>query len=200
MRFKAVIIIVVLALSQVFFDSCCKINTSFTINGVSVSNLNNSGSTPEEIGDTTSNGVSKNAYGIRVFLSTSINSSGFVYNTINNLKLIDNSYALGCKQHYSLTNMIKSFKIFTLNDFDDSHKAGADVTEYFNGLNKEYGPYITIQQKINEINSLLTDLPEYFDIFLMKPPTENGFFRFKIMIELNDGYIEDLKTENIILF
>ena len=197
MRFKAVIIIVVLILSQVVFDSCCKINTSFTIKGGYVVNLNNSGAIPEEVSDTSGVGVSKNSFGIRVFLNT---TSKVASNTTNNFQFIGNSYALSCKQDYLLSNKISSFKIFTLTDFDESHKAGAEVTELFNGLSKEYGPYITIDEKVNEINSVLTELPEYLDVFLMTAPTEGEVFRFNIQIELYDGYIDDLTTENIILF
>jgi len=201
MRFKIVIIIIVLTISQVIFDSCCKINTTFTVKGVDVANLDNSGEIPTEVIDSIVSGVTKNAYGIRVYLASSINSSSFVDNTIKNAQFIGKSYALGCKQNYSLSNRIVSFKIYTVNDFDQYHKAGSDITEYFNGLNKEYGPYISIDQKINEINSLLTDLPDYFDIFLMNAPTEGDVHQFRIYMEFDDDYVvDDLKTKKIILF
>ena len=201
MRFKAVIIIIVLTISQVFFDSCCKINTTFTIDEIKIANLDNSGELPIIVNYSTGAGVSENAYGIRVYLYSTINTSSIAFNTIKSFQFVRNSYALGCKQDFKLTNKIVSFKIFTENDFDQYHKAGSDVTAYFNGLSYEYGPFITIEQKIDEINSLLTDLPDYFDVFLMNAPLEGDIHQFKIFMEFDDGYVIDsLKTERIILF
>ena len=195
MKFKAIIVVLVLTISQVVFDSCCKINTTFKIDGFAIANLDNSGGTPVEIA--VNEGVSKNAYGIRIFLSTKLNTA---QNSLKNFQFISNSYALACKQDYSLYNKIRSIKVVTLTDFDGAHLSGEEVTEYFNGLSNEYGPYVSIKDKINELNSSLVEMPEYFDIYLMKQPTQSDYYWFNITIELNDGTITDLRTDYVTLF
>jgi len=197
MKFKALIIILVLVISQVVLDSCCKINTSYNIDGMYLVNLDNSGGTPKELSSYNDSIVNKNAYGIRIYLTTNVRTA---QNMFNNFNFIGKTYALACKQDYTLSNKIQSINIITFNDFDDTHSVGAEITEYFNGLSNEYGPYIPIEDKINELNSSLSEMPEYFDIYLMNPPTQGEIFRFGVKITLYDGYIADLTTDYITLF
>ncbi len=194
MRFKAAIIIVILVLTQVFLDSCCKINTVFDIDGFGLVNLDNSGGTPTEVGDTAK--INKNAYGIRIYLKTKTLASQDLF---KNVQFVGKTYA-ACTQDFTLKNKIKSIKITNVFWFDDNTPANSDITNYFNGLADEYGPYISVDDKIKELNSSLNKLPEYFDIYLMKAPEQLFVSSFKVRIELYDDSYAEIATDYVTLF
>lgn len=190
---KIIFILIVISITQVLFDSCCDINTTYNITNFYINNIDNSGPTPIV---TTNDTISENAYGIRVSLSTT-----YTQNTcVQPFVFVSNSYALACKQDYLLSNKIELFKIFTLNDYDLQHPAGSEVTDLFNGLSNEYGPFININYKINELNSSLSSLPEYFDIFLITPPTEGQIHVFRVEMQLYSSLSQTLSTNYITLF
>lgn len=193
---KVLFIIFILTIAQIIFDSCVSsgISTEFVVNKFSLVNLDNSGGTPQEIND--NEAVTKNAYGIRINLNTSY----ITQNNSFNFQFINYTYAISSQQDYQLYNKIQSIKIVTLNNFDAFHQAGDDITEYFNGLSNEYGPYIPINNKIEELNSSLNSIPQYFDVFLMKPPTEGEVFRFRVYIKFNNMYEDEITTDYVTLF
>ncbi|MDF2189553.1 DUF5034 domain-containing protein [Paraflavitalea sp. CAU 1676] len=196
---KKVIFLLLLPLIAEVVVSCCNcvepVIQRYTNKTISVFNLNNSGAEPQV---TTADTVAKRAFGIRVQLEREkmacLQKSRSLF--------IQSAYAFGCRcpppTQYRPKDSIEAIRILTLNDFDNTHLAGADVSTYF----KVYKPYyfLTIGDYVkNTSPTLFTDeeLKPAIDLLLMAPPAGGAEHRFRVQIRLSDGRILESDTSPI---
>jgi len=164
--------------------------------------LDNSGASAAE---TDSPQINKNAYGIRLFLTRERDIIARA-RQINSV-LIQSVHAITIycppKYIYTARDSIISIKIFTINDFDNQHLAGADITSYFR-----------TPRSFSTVESLVADMGytswDYFgdgwdylvrklriDLLLMFAPTANNLHQFKVQVELSDGRILEQYTTEV---
>ena len=160
----------------------------------SVSNLDNSG---RNTFITTTDSVLKKAYGIRLHLVREI----FVTNKSPQYIFIQSAYADSPPIYYHdylPLDSIVSMQIFTINDFDDFHPAGSEITDYFKVYqNYSFTPIKEYLNKASKIYSHLSDLQVDIDMLLMTAPIINTKHQFKIQIKLSDGRILTQETTMI---
>ena len=171
----------------------------YTIDNLSIRSIDNRGSQPVEIDAGT---VPKNAYGIKVRLPLRM----VAYNRPAIRPLFSTAaYATSCgcppSLVYSPTDSIVSFKVVTLNNFDNQHPAGADVTSLFQVFKASNRSYQSIA------NYLASDAPVYnhkldenveLTLLLMQAPAE-GQHQFHIEIKLSDNRLLSGSTSIITL-
>lgn len=185
MKAKKVVFILLTGLVISIIDSCCggcdiMDNFYYSISDFSAIHIDNSGKKPVEI-TTADKTVLKEAYGIRLtFTSKQTDAS-----LLPHVSLIPSAYALSCEpcDTWHAKDSVISVHITTMNDFDDRHPAGSDVSEYF---------------RVKENNSYLT-LDKYFatnykfrsshcvDCLLMTAPAITGEHQFQTEARLSDG-------------
>lgn len=193
MKVRKVFILLFLPLiAQVIFISChCPeplieyySNKEFTL-----FNLDNSGYEPKI---TTADSVPKEAFGVRLQLERE--KTAF-YKPIQPV-FFQSAYAFRreCPPPRILPrDSVLSLKVFTLNDFDASHPAGSDVSDYFKVF--ERNNFRPIEPYLKAENTTLfseEQLKEKLDLLLMTAPVLNKSHQFKIEISLSDGRLIEL--------
>lgn len=100
-----------------------------------------------------------------------------------------------------LTSPIVGLRIITLNDFDDSHKAGSDVSEYFKTYPKELCPNENTVYDSLENGTPIDSWQEGRSCFkaLLKAPAP-GDYAFRVDMELKDGETFAYTTQTIGLY
>ena len=189
---KKVVFLLLFPLLAEVVVSCCNcvepVIQRYTNKTISVTNLNNSGAAPES---TNADTVVKRAFGIRVLLERE--RLACLEKKMPSL-FMQSAYAFSCgcepALQYLPKDSIESISIYTLNEFDNSHAAGADVSDYF----KVYGDYHfrTIENYVKNTSPTLfndQDLKPQIDFLLMTAPAVSGEHRFRVQIKLSDGRI-----------
>ena len=84
-----------------------------------------------------------------------------------------------------------------MNDFDDQHPAGADISEYFR-IKDQYN-YLSLDQYLDRRNSFnwLSDI--CLDCLLMSAPSITGTHQFQVEAKLSDGRTMLSTTTQILL-
>jgi hypothetical protein len=161
-------------------------------------NLDNSG---ENIVESESLQLNKNAYGIRLYLEREkvVVARAKPVNSI----FIQSAYATSCgcppEFIYFPNDSIVSIKIFTANNFDNQHLENSDVTDYF----RVAGLFSTIESYVATLYYTYDYDFEYWgrelklDLLLMTAPTANNKQQFEIQVALSDGRILKQKTIEI---
>jgi hypothetical protein len=199
MKAKRVIFIMLFPLIADLAVSCCNclepVIKLYTHKTISVSNLDNSGSQPVI---STSNSILKTAYGIRIQLTR----EKTVCNGKQPTLFIQSAYAFDCDcppvNQLLPKDSVTSIKIFTLNDFDVTHSANADISDYFKVYQQFY--FSTIKDYLKNSESTLyddTELQLTLDLLLMTAPSINTQHKFKIQITLSNGRILEQETSQI---
>ena len=187
------------------FHSCvCDVTTkyeSYTHKTLLLKNLDNSGAKAVE---TNASQINKNAYGIRVYLTSEINS--VASSKQNHFNFIQSVHAMTvyCPPEYifSPSDSIVSMKIITVNDFDDLHSENSDITHYFRIANS----YSTIDKYVANMTFTYESDIEFeaspirkieIDLLLMTAPAKTQNHQFKIQITLSDGRILEEQTSEI---
>lgn len=100
-----------------------------------------------------------------------------------------------------LTSPIVGLRIITLNDFDDSHKAGSDVSEYFKTYPKELCPNENTVYDSLENGTPIDSWQTGHSCFkaLLKAPAP-GDYAFRVDMELKDGETFTYTTQTIGLY
>ncbi len=187
MKLKSILLLLVSPLLMEVLIACCTCNGPdtyyFKYGKFSIFNIDNRGRDPLESSESE---LAKTAYGIRLKFST---IKTFALLQINP-HFLPAALAMGCvcPPPYSSNERIKSLKIISVNDFDESHRAGADVSEYFKIF--QYGSYASIATVV--IDDLMyfgnfdADKNISWDLLLMTAPT-NTETQFQIEIEFING-------------
>ncbi len=168
--------------------SCCDCPDTkeyrYTFNSIEVFHVNNSGQTPVIV----DNGIiPKEAYGLRLECLV----AKLAFNESIKFFEISSAYAFDCdcppEIAYFAKDTISNIRITTLNNFDDSHPAGSDISDFFKVFKND--SFITIQEFIGFPERAYYENPdnEIINFYLLKSPSIIGEFRFKIEILLSDG-------------
>jgi hypothetical protein len=120
--------------------------------------------------------------------------------------LISSAYACKCgPDYYSPRDTLKSIRIFTLKDFDASHPAGSEISEYFKLL-KQATPSakiskITIAEAIAELASISYSPYRTLQLYLDKmPDAAMAPIQFEIVAEFGGNKILKDTTSFITLY
>ena len=171
---------------------------TFSHSELRLRNLDNSGATAIA---SKSLQINRNAYGIRLFLTREKDIVARA-RQINSF-FIQSAYAVSfeCPPEYIFTarDSVVSIKIFAVNNFDDEHFAGSEITSLF----RIHPSFSTIERAVASIEN--TD--EHFlreelilNLLLMFAPTANNLHQFKVQVELSDGRILEQYTTEVELF
>ena len=100
-----------------------------------------------------------------------------------------------------LTSPIVGLRIITLNDFDDSHKAGSDVSEYFKTYPRELCPNENTVYDSLENGTPIDSWQTGYSCFkaLLKAPAP-GDYAFRIDMKLKDSETLTCTTQSIHLY
>jgi hypothetical protein len=199
MKIKKILLILILPLMLELIVSCCDCVAptiySYTNKSIDLKNLDNTGIEPI-VSD--SNSIAKAAYGIRL----TIEKEQIAKSEYMNFHLIQNSYATSCECpppiQYNPKDSILSIKIMCLSDFDNTHPANSNVSEYFK-IYKNHS-YTTIQNFIKNSHFILYDKTEFqttIDFLLVQAPTINSIQKFKIQLYLSDNRVLEKETTSI---
>ncbi|RAW00347.1 DUF5034 domain-containing protein [Pseudochryseolinea flava] len=159
-----------------------------------VKNLDYSGTQPSVVleGD-----VSKHAYGIRLAIQREMVAriTGPV-----KFSVFSPLYATDCPPNeYVGIESIASIKVFTVNDFDDTHSAGSDVSNYFRVGNGANAMTLTkfLDQFGNKTIYLVDQLNEDVDLYLATAPESNTSNQFKVQVTFSDGRVVEKTVDEI---
>jgi hypothetical protein len=145
--------------------------------------------------------LSKNAYGIRLYLEREkvVVACAKQFNSI----FVQSAYATSCECPpeflYFPNDSILSIKIFTVNNFDNQHLENSDITDYFRVADS----YSTIENYVANMHYTYADDFEYWgqelklDLLLMTAPTANNKQRFEIQVALSDRRVLKQQTTEI---
>lgn len=200
MKTKKIIFILLLPLILEIVVSCCEciepIYQKYTNKALSINNLDNSGREPIV---STSTSIIKTAYGIRIQLLGEKIAGIERPNSI----FIQSAFAFtkcNCPPSYQFLpkDSITTIKILSLNDFNSTHSANSEISDYFKVY--KYYSFSTIQDYIRNTNPVLnyeSDLAIKIDLLLMTAPTINNQHKFRVQITLSDGRVLEQDTSII---
>jgi len=164
----------------------------YTNVGIFVNNLDNSG---KEAVATISDSIPRQAYGFRLHLireKLAVNNSPqYLFSqSVYADNLSSNYYNSDC---YPIDSIV-SFKIFTGYDFDSTHPANADVSDYFKVC--DGNSFITVKDYFSFTSWVYPayELQTDIEILLMTTPTINTRHQFKIQVKLSDGRVLEQAT------
>jgi hypothetical protein len=192
--------LLLLPLIAELFVSCCdcpEVTTEFYSNQfLEIDHLDNSGS---DAVITNGPSVPKEAYGIQVRLGL----EKVACNQPSRTHFISTSYAFQCDCPPPETiarDSVANLEIFTINDFNETHLANTDVSEYFK---------IFVGSTYANIDDIIPNLSRIFyyefesvvttELLLMTPPTLSETHSFKVIMTLSDGRTFEATTSPIIL-
>jgi hypothetical protein len=198
---KKAIYIIGLLLIMDLLSACCNclepVFGKYTHQSITLINLNNAGISPQVAVEDT---VPKKAYGIRI----NLNAAALACAAPKPGFLLNSSYAFSCKCGpanvlFARDSMIQ-IQVFTQNDFDEQHLAGAELTAYFKLF--KHPNYIEISDWVQtKTNTKFEgmDLNSSFDLLLMTAPKVLTQHAFKVRISLSDGRVFEAITSSIVL-
>lgn len=162
---------------------------------ISATHINNSGS----VGVVTAEGpITKEAYGISLSIhrkeNICLNEPQF------NFPSFTPSYAVtkkGPRVEIFFVNKITDIKITTLTNFNATHPAGSDISEYFKVFSNK--SFSSIESFVDEFQKGYGESPLDFNcnLLLVNPPDNSGIFQFKIEAILDDGTFLETTTTAI---
>jgi len=184
------------------FVACCDCPEPTILNytncDLSVTSLDNSGEKPQiALSDT----ILKSAYGIRVNIER---KEGHCEIADRHPSFFQLANAISCdcppELQYLPLDSLMAVKVFSVNEFDESHWKNSDVSNFF----YVYGSYefTPIPEFINHLPATLYDWTNTnfeFDILLMTPPEFGSEHQFIIVVELSDSRELEAQT-NLIKF
>lgn len=191
---KKVFVLLLLPLMVELLVSCCDCTEPdlfrYTNEGLTVQHLDNRGREPVVSSD---NIVLKKAYGLRVTIT-----GKQVVRAARPSFFISRSYAFSCgcdpSPQYHPIDSVLAFRIITLDDFDVTHPAGADITSYFKVFRGN--GYADLEGMFSHARVVYRkpDLDDSFNALLMEPPPQSGHYRFRVEVELSDGRLLQAET------
>lgn len=172
---KKDILIVFCVLTSCFF-SCKKSTCSYYTEGINLVNGNNSA---DKLDTNSAVIVPAKAYVINIVLSEHV---------INPISNKDYSESVYYKRAYDLVE----FNVHTLSNFDISHLAGSDLSNYFlTNYNANSTLVNFVENKeLNDKKTLLgykENFTSSYKIMLMNKPDFAGLYRFVVKMRFEDG-------------
>jgi len=195
---RAIFFLIVLFIIE-FTGACMqkqKVIEYYYVNcGLTTTHIDNSGANALLVNE---GSIAKEAYGIQ--LSIELKEKMCFSQPQFSLPSFNQCYALGKstpRVQISYLNKITDIKITTLMDFDNTHPAGSDISEYFkvfsNNSFTSIEAFIEQFQKTNEIPSL----DFVCNLLLIESSFSSGTFQFKTQALLEDGTSLDNTTSLI---
>jgi hypothetical protein len=187
MNWQKVIIVLLIPVGINLIIGCCECLDSvffeYTNCSVSLENLDNS---EEAIQVSSDNQVPKAAFGLRLKLERKQDMCSKSWEPL----FITGAFATTCdcppEIIFQPLDSVLSVRIKTQSDFDATHPAGSDLSEYFSILS--YREFIPLAEYLDDLqNDLYYLLPLEFDLMLMTAPPLSGDYQFEVEIELSDG-------------
>jgi len=198
MRIKKIVIVLAIGFLLRLVVSCCDCNEGaefkYTFDCMEAFHIDNAGQTSIVVEGGT---ILKEAYGIQIefaLLQLACNKP-FSFSAFNS------AYAFKCECppeiQYLAQDTISSIQIKAINDFDQTHPANSDISDYFKVL--DYDNYITLQEFIDAPETMYETKPvkDSVRIFLMQPPVHIGEHRFQVEVLLSNGTILTAETTPI---
>jgi len=198
MKIKKILLFCLLPLMAEVILACCNCEEpppyEYKFNEMFVYNLDNSGKNAVE---TSANETNKASYGIRIKFTTLMAAAP----AVNNSFFISSSQANNCcPPPYWAKNRIESLKIISIYDFNESHKSGSDVTEYFAAfyLNQYYANSSILESELfgynlDEQKNVSVDL-----LLMTKPGSPKQQFRVEIKFDNGREMKETTSLINLI--
>lgn len=178
---------------SLFFTVCTNCpdtaNFKFDYSSINSKYIKFTGERPHGYEYLNTNLITDSVYGLEIKVD-------YIKTTFNNIKFypfISNSYALTCLgDRYIPNNEIELVKIFTLNNFDESHLKESEITEYFEiPKYDEKGRFTGFTSF--QLKNFKSDYieKEYLDslriiAFTCKKPTFNNLQKFRIEATLTN--------------
>ncbi len=200
MKTKRIIALMLLPLLlDVLIVSCCDCappeNFSYTNCTVETQNLNNAGPKAEV---TNADNVPKEAFGLRLTINrrknVCMNSAPPMFSS--------SAYAFDCdcdRINFNSLDSIKLLEVYTINDFDSTHLAGTNVTDYFKAYRSQYIGLTRYAEILQEEFYSLSDTTATVDLLLLNTPTNEGPHQFRTEIKLSDGRVLESISSSILL-
>lgn len=201
---RVFLILFLLQLAALFLaTSCCEELYTYQWSELFTTNLDNRDAEPIEA---TEGRLPAIAYGIGVNMNFE-----FVYQQPCFKGFVNSAYATSCLETYTSNDTITDIRVFTLSDFDETHLAGKEVSDYFAADKRRTVTYYSTQEDqlaqalpfstfIEELQENDYDLLTDFDLLLLKEPTLDSVFQFIVEIELASSSILIDTTESIVLY
>jgi hypothetical protein len=165
----------------------------YEVGDINVYHLDNSG--PSAIVAQTDQ-VTKSAYGIRVSLDR---NKIAMRDAFTPSMFFPVAMATSCADdEYLAADTIAHMKVFTLEDFDDIHAAGSDVSTYFRIGNLQ--GYTALDDYVNMYGAERLyngNLHTELDLLLMTAPELGTAHQFSVEIALTDGRVIQKTTTTI---
>lgn len=204
MKFRKVLLILILPLVLDTIISCCDCpdlpytnyaqGVMYSHTGILASPIDNSGPQAKAL---SSDSVPASAFGIRVIVDRQE-----VQRMARRSGLIQSAYAFSCdcydERYYIPADTLVSLEIITGNDFDATHPAGSDISEYFLGFDSH--SYRTAEEMLelsiwyNEDFEIL----EFIFLLMNEPDPELGSsHQFTVRLSVSDGRVLEQETDPI---
>lgn len=175
-----------------------------TLCSIDLQPIDNTGSSPQTaISDT----VAAQAFGLKLQLNYMDEAGICKINPMETVSFFPASYALGnngkTAYYYVPENPIDSLFIYSTEDFDASHPAGADLSAFFSVF-KSYSysspmGYLGGERRILFENMALQPKQEEVNLLLMKQPENSGNHQFTIRIYTRNGELFEQTLPSITL-
>ncbi len=187
---KKLALIFLLPLMAELVVACCNCMDSvmklYTHQEMTIEHLDNSGAEPVL---TLGSSIVKEAYGLRL----SIRRTEYIACAPQYRGLfIQSAYAFSCScpppLQYDPLETITAISIISLNDFNDEHSAGTEVTGYFKVYNRY--TFTPISDFLANHSWEIFDedaLIDHIDLLLMTAPSVTGQHQFKLVVTLSDN-------------
>jgi hypothetical protein len=189
-----VLFVLIFPLMAQLIVACCDCKETllfrYTNSQLAITSLDNSG---KEIVETNATVFVKTAYGIRLRVFTELACL-----PKQNFFFIGNSYALSCdcppEEKYDPKDSITGIKVFTVNNFDNSHPAGSDISAYFKLYFNLYSRhhYSTISDYLKNKDDAFYENEERrvtLNMLLMTAPSFGPQHSFEVEVSLSDGRV-----------
>lgn len=198
MRIKKIALVLFAGFTLRLIVSCCDcqlpVEYKYTFDCIETFHLDNAGKVPSIVEKGV---IRKEAYGLQIEFSL----LQLACNKPFRFSAFNAAYATSCacppEIQYLAQDTISAIRVKNLNDFDQSHPANSDISDYFKVL--DYDKYITFQELIAAPETLYVEKPvkDSIQLFLMQPPTQTGEHRFQVEFLLSNGMILTTVTSPI---
>lgn len=183
--------------------ACCNcpepVLGQYTNCSLEIQNLDNAGA---ELNASSNNEIPKKAFGIRLKINL---KEDICMRTVSTLFIPSvNAFSCDCFPGIisSPIDSITSIQIYTVNEFDPTHPAEADVSDYFHVF--EFNEFYGLPEYIDRYTNILFDyyiddfiVPLQWDLLLMSPPSLGIEHQFKVQVNLSDGRILSMLTNKV---
>ena len=200
MKISRVLFLLLFPLIAEIFVACCDCNIVtkteyYVTKALTISLLDNSGKEPTEATHTT---INKKAFGLRLKTERIISVKTSVPKTL--FISAANAFSCECPPPYVIQprDSVVSINIITMNNFDASHSANSDISNYFKVY--ELHNFSTINTFIKYQQNELYDKEQLnlsLDLLLITPPSLSTPHVFKVIVSLSDGRMMEAQTPAI---